>query len=123
MSRFAVALLASTIALPLAAQATPATPPPAATTGYGAWFGSIPDMDHPGPGIRLSGTSPGSPADKAGLLQGDVITSIAGTAMEDLRAMVDVLRKHAPGDTVEVVYRRVLEEKKVKLVLGARPAS
>jgi S1-C subfamily serine protease len=111
------------LAAPLAAQAPTTAPPPAASTGYGAWFGSIPNMDHAGTGILLSGTSPGSPAEKAGLERGDVILRIAGTPMVDLAAMVEVLRRHAPGDTVQVVYRRVLEEKTVKLVLGSRPAS
>jgi S1-C subfamily serine protease len=80
-------------------------------------------MDHAGDGILLSGTSPGSPAEKAGLRAGDLILSIGGEAMPDLRAMVDLLRKRAPGDTVEVVFRRVIEEKKVKVVLGTRPGA
>ncbi len=124
MKRLAVALAAVIAAAPLAAQSPPPAPPtPAPTSGYGAWFGSVPNLDHAGDGILLSGTSPGSPAEKAGLRAGDLILSIGGEAMPDLRAMVELLRKRAPGDTVEVVFRRVIEEKKVKVVLGSRPGA
>lgn len=124
MKRLALTLAAVIAAAPLAAQSPPPAPPsPAPTSGYGAWFGSVPNMDHPGAGILLSGTSPGSPAEKAGLRAGDLILSIGGEAMPDLRAMVELLRKRAPGDTVEVVFRRVIEEKKVKVVLGSRPGA
>ena len=123
------ALLCSTallVAAPLAAQAkTDSAPTPApATTGYGAWFGSIPDMVLSGPGIVLEGTTPGSPAAKAGLTKGDVIVAMDGGPVEDLRGMVDVLRAHAPGDTIAVVFWRESDKKQhsVKVVLGTRPA-
>ena len=109
---------------PIAAQATPPAPPPApATTGYGAWFGSIPNMDGSIGGILLEGTSTGSPAEKAGLKAGDRIMSIGGVRMDELRSMVEVLRTRQPGDTVEVVYQRRDALQKVKVVLGVRPAS
>ena len=95
----------------------------ATTTGYGAWFGSIPNMDGSGAGILLEGTSVGSPAEKAGLKAGDRILSIGGVRMVELRSMVDVLRARQPGDTVEVVYQRREAMEKVKVVLGVRPAS
>lgn len=111
---------------PLAAQGTP--PPPApqaapATTGYGAWFGSIPNMDASDGGILLDGTATASPAEKAGLRAGDRLLSIGGVRMDDLSSMVEVLRAKQPGDTVEVLYRRRGEMQKVKVVLGIRPAS
>jgi S1-C subfamily serine protease len=113
-------------ALPLSAQSKSdsTTPPPAPATGYGAWFGSIPDMILSDPGIVLEGTTPGSPAAKAGLKKGDVIVEMAGGPVQDLRDMVDVLRAHAPGDTIKVVFWRDADAKQhtVKVVLGSRPA-
>jgi S1-C subfamily serine protease len=120
--------LVSCIALciaPLTAQSAPAAPPPApqTATGYGAWFGSIPNMDGSTGGILIEGTSVGSPAEKAGLKAGDRILSIGGVRMEELRSMVEVLRARQPGDTVEVVYQRRGTMEKVKVILGVRPAS
>lgn len=111
-------------AAPLAAQARTDSAPPPPTTGYGAWFGSIPDMILTGPGVVLEGTTPGSPAAKAGLRKGDVIVEMAGGPVEDLRGMVEVLRAHAPGDTIAVVFWRDADQKQhtVKVVLGTRPA-
>jgi S1-C subfamily serine protease len=115
-------LALSAAVLPVAAQ-TPAdtTRPPAPTTGYGAWFGSMPDMDSNEAGILLAGVTSGSPADKAGLKKGDLIVSMAGGPVVDLREMVEVLRAHRAGDVIEVVYWRGNEEKKVKVTLGTRP--
>ena len=117
-----LALLAS----PLSAQATPPAPPtpaPPATTGYGAWFGSIPNMDGSTGGILIDGASAGSPAEKAGLKSGDRILSIGGVRLEDLRSMVDLLRAKHPGDTVEVIYQRRGTMEKVKVILGVRTAN
>lgn len=106
-----------------AARGTAPAAPPAVTTGYGAWFGSIPNMDGSSGGILLEGTSTGSPAERAGLKAGDRILSIGGVRMDELRSMVDVLRARQPGDTVEVVYQRRGAMEKVKVILGVRPAS
>lgn len=69
-------------------------------------FGSIPDFNHAGEGVLLSGVIPGSPAEKAGLQQGDLIVEFAGVAIEDLRAFSDVLKGLSPGDEVEVAFVR-----------------
>jgi putative serine protease PepD len=89
--------------------------------GYGAWFGSIPDLNDSGKGVLLEGTSPGSPAAKAGLRKGDLITMMAGDTVGGLRDMVEVLREHAPGETIEVVYQRDGKAHKAKVTLGVRP--
>jgi S1-C subfamily serine protease len=102
--------------------AAPAVPP-APTSGYGAWFGSIPNMDGSAGGILLDGATAGSPAEKAGLKAGDRILSIGGVRMEDLRSMVEVLRARQPGDTVEVIYQRRGTMEKVKVILSTRPTN
>jgi len=110
------------LVLPLGAQSTTdTTRPPPPTTGYGAWFGSVPDMDATAAGVTLAGVSDSSPAAKAGLKKGDRIVAMAGTPVVDLRAMVEVLRSHPPGETIEVVYMRDFLERKVKVTLGKRP--
>ncbi len=129
MHRHAIAAVAASIiaAAPAAAQSRPVDPPlppaPAAPTqtGYGAWFGSIPDMDGSNGGILLSGATPGSPAEKAGLKAGDFLTSMAGKRVEDLAGMVTILRSHKAGDTIDVVFVRGRTEQKTKVILGVRP--
>jgi hypothetical protein len=100
-------------------------PPPAPSGGgrsggYGAYLGSVPDMtENPG-GVRLSGVRGGSPAEKAGLKAGDIITRIGDHAVADLQGMTDALRAYQPGDEVEVVVTRDGQEQKMKVVLGRR---
>lgn len=111
-------------AAPLTAQANTDSTPPAQQTGYGAWFGSIPDMSGSDAGVLLRGTTPESPAAKAGLESGDLIVAMADKPVADLRGMVEVLRAHAPGDTISVVFWRDADarEHTVKVILGTRPA-
>lgn len=128
MRHIGIAMALTLGALPLTAQARPDTtkrpvpvPKPVVTTGYGAWFGSIPEMNSTSAGVTLAGVTDGSPAAKAGLKKGDLIISMAEVPVVDLRAMVEILRAHPPGDTISVVYIRDVTEQKVKVVLGTRP--
>lgn len=117
--RFTTPLLTLLVAAtaPLAAQDNPQD----TGRGYGAWFGSIPDLADAGTGIRLEGTTPGSPAAKAGLRKGDLITVMAGDSVHTLRDMVTVLRLRQPGDTITVAFLRDSKADSVKVVLGVRP--
>lgn len=58
---------------------------------------------------------PGSPADIAGLVGGDIITSFNGVTVQDDDQMMDLLRDTPPGKTVELVYSRDGETKKTQL--------
>jgi membrane-associated protease RseP (regulator of RpoE activity) len=60
-------------------------------------------------------TPPGSAADKAGLLGGDVITSFDGKPIKSESDLNNVLTQTPVGKTVEVVYIRDGEQKTVKL--------
>src|SRR5438552_3260220 len=85
-------------------------------------------------GAKIEGVTPGGPADKAGLKVGDVITKFNGTSLaaaktedEDEsgpgRKLVELARKLAPDDTVQVEYRRGNDTKQATLVaadLGSR---
>jgi S1-C subfamily serine protease len=58
-------------------------------------------------GVTFDSVSPpDSPADKAGLVGGDIITSFDGHAVTDDGQMMDLLRQTPVGKTVEVVYLR-----------------
>lgn len=88
--------------------------------GYGAYLGTIPDFAPVDRGVRLSGVSVGSPAERAGLRQGDVIVGFDGEEVADLYALTDALRAHAAGDTVDVTVLREGEERTLTAVLGSR---
>jgi len=60
-------------------------------------------------------TPPDGPADKAGLLGGDIITSFDGRPVKDENDMTTALRQTPIGKTVEVVYLRDGETKKTQL--------
>jgi aminopeptidase N len=69
-------------------------------------FGTVPDFAFPGPGVRVTGTTPDSPAARAGIKEGDVVLSIGGQPVAHLQGFSDVLRTLVPGQTVQVVLRR-----------------
>ena len=64
------------------------------------------------PGVRITGVTPGWPADRGGLRAGDRLVSIDGVAVLGntgelrLRNARELLRRLQPGTTVEIGYRR-----------------
>ena len=58
---------------------------------------------------------PGGPADLAGLIGGDIITSFDGHLLKDEDQMEDLLRATPTGKTVDVIYIRDGETKTTKL--------
>lgn len=100
-----------------------AAPPPAAPSGghgYGAYFGSIPDFGEDVKGVLLAGVREGSPAEKAGIKKGDVITRFNGVAVLNLQDLTVALRACAPGDVVEVEALRAGAPVKVQATLQKR---
>jgi hypothetical protein len=57
-------------------------------------------------GLLVMGAQPGSPADGAGLVRGDVVLSIDGVVLETPGNLQRLIRSKAPGDVIEVVYYR-----------------
>lgn len=61
----------------------------------------------------------GSPAEKAGLKDGDILLSIAGQALDERHSVTRVLSRSAPGETVEIeVLRKSGKRETLSLVLG-----
>ncbi|XNZ01436.1 S1C family serine protease [Micrococcus luteus] len=61
----------------------------------------------------------GSPADKAGLKQGDVVTKVDGTPVQDSESLTATVRQFAPGDEAEVTVRRNGKEQTLKVAFAA----
>jgi S1-C subfamily serine protease len=82
---------------------------------YGAWIS--PSTASGDPAIV-----PGSPAEKAGLQAGDIITSIDGHRIDAGAGLDDVLSLFKPEDTLTLQVLRNGETISVPITLGTRPA-
>lgn len=60
----------------------------------------------------------GSPADKAGLRDGDVITNINGVEVGPRGGVSSLIAEYAPGDTIEIKYVRGDDSRSTKVTLG-----
>ncbi|MBI4528045.1 MAG: M20/M25/M40 family metallo-hydrolase [Deltaproteobacteria bacterium] len=69
---------------------------------YGAYLGIIPDFAEQAQGIRLAGVRQGSPAEAAGLQEGDVIVQFAERKVKTLEDLTTALRSRHPGEKVEI---------------------
>jgi putative serine protease PepD len=64
------------------------------------------DMTAEGPGAQVGAVTNGSPADQAGLQEGDVITEVDGSPISDATQLIVTIRSQAPGDTVNLTVER-----------------
>ncbi|HEX8648187.1 MAG TPA: trypsin-like peptidase domain-containing protein [Thermoleophilaceae bacterium] len=78
--------------------------------------------DSPSGGAEIGSTVPGGPADRAGLLAGDVIKKVGGEDVDESSDVSAIIATRAPGDEVEVEVDRGGTVEKVKVRLGERPA-
>jgi hypothetical protein len=88
--------------------------------GSGAWLGTVPDFAGAARGVLLGGVTAGSPAEAAGLRRGDVLIRLGDHEIGDLEAFTEALRRHQPGDEVELVVLRDGAELNVRATLGRR---
>lgn len=88
-----------------------------------AYFGSIPDMGaSDGDGMRISGVSPGGPAERAGLKGGDLIIEFGGHAVKNIYDYTDAIGAFKAGDEVTLILLRGPSRERVtlKVTLGRR---
>ncbi len=89
-------------------------------SGYGPDFGSIPDFTEIPNGVRFADVRPGSPAAKAGLKAGDILTEFDGKRIQNLYDFTYALRAKKPGQEVLVKVLRGTETIEAKVLLTAR---
>jgi serine protease Do len=72
-------------------------------------------------GALVSEPQPNSPAVKAGIQAGDVITAVNGTAIKDAKELARQIGSMAPGSTVKLTVWRKGEQKTFSVALGELP--
>jgi aminopeptidase YwaD len=92
-----------------------------ASTGYGPYFGSVPDFGAVANGVRFSDVRDGSPAAKAGFKGGDILIEFDGHKIDNLYDFTYALRQHKPGDTVIVKVLRSDKPMQAEVLLTKRP--
>jgi hypothetical protein len=69
-------------------------------------LGVVPDYAFAGSGMRISGVSPGKPAEKAGLVAGDVVVELGGMPVRDMTSYMTALSSFSKGQKAKVVFVR-----------------
>jgi putative serine protease PepD len=78
---------------------------------------------NPNGGVQLSDVTAGGPAANAGLRSGDVLIKIDGVPLTEPTDLIALVRKYAPGESVNVEYRRgsaALKSVRVTLAADAK---
>jgi putative serine protease PepD len=70
----------------------------------------------------IAGVRGGTPAAKAGLKKGDVVTSLGGHTISTPDELASVINSYKPGDTVTVTYKRGGQSHSVQVKLATRPS-
>ena len=73
-------------------------------------------------GVVLSEAVPGSPAARAGLRQGDVITALDGQPIRRTEDLRDQLARKKVGDAIALTVRRGGQQQSVQVQLSPRPS-
>jgi serine protease Do len=83
------------------------------------WLGIVLDPDAVPPMIIR--VDPGSPAAAVGLLEGDILTEVAGEALEKgTEDLLERLGKRQPGERFSLTIERAGETRKLRPILGSR---
>ncbi|MFQ5628432.1 MAG: M20/M25/M40 family metallo-hydrolase [bacterium] len=89
--------------------------------GFRVYVGTIPDYAETDvEGLKLSGVSSGSPAEKIGLQGGDIITKFGEREIKNIYDYTYALQDFKPGDEIDIMVKRGNEELTFKMKLQAR---
>lgn len=71
-------------------------------------------------GIEITRVAPGSPAEEAGLREGDLFRAIDGEKVESVEAVIDRVGDAEPGDELTFTIEREGRERDIEVELGER---
>jgi len=74
-------------------------------------------------GVLVRDVALGGPADKAGVLRGDLILEFDGVKIDTFKRLVGVVTKTKPAQTVALRVKRADGEEKLNMTLGVKPPS
>ncbi|HKG03827.1 MAG TPA: trypsin-like peptidase domain-containing protein [Conexibacter sp.] len=74
-----------------------------------------------GSGAQLAGVASDTPAEQAGLQEGDTIVALDGAPVDDANALAAAIGGHKPGDEVRVTVERDGARQTVTVELGTQP--
>ena len=102
------------------AMGTYSSPPRALAGQKQGFLGVKPQTAINGEGVLLVEVTPGGGGEAAGLLNGDVIKSLAGNRVDDVTDLVNEIRNHQPGDSIEIDFVRNGRRLQTRAVLADR---
>jgi putative serine protease PepD len=79
-------------------------------------------IDKTATNARIASVRSGTPAAKAGLKAGDVVTSFGSTKISTPDELASAVNAHKPGDQVAVTYTRDGKSSSVQVTLATRPS-
>lgn len=91
---------------------------PAEPAKGGAWLGV--ELQNSDDGVTVGSVAEGSPAAKAGLKTGDVITKLAGKGVGSTGDIISRVRESAPGDKLKLTIQRDGKEENLDVILAAK---
>ena len=72
-------------------------------------------------GAFISAIEPDTPADQAGLREGDIIINFGDRALDENNPFVNALYDHAPGETVPLIIQRGDQQLELEVTLDEQP--
>jgi thiol-disulfide isomerase/thioredoxin len=105
---------AAVIAVPTDAPAQSSSPRP--------WLGIAMDANADAAGVRVGHVVRGSPADRAGLQEGDRIVRIAGATVTQGPEVASAVAAHAVGEAIEVAFARSGRLQSARVTLARMPS-
>jgi len=81
---------------------------------------TVDTADTGGAGAKILKVTDRSPAARAGLRNGDLVTDVAGEPVADGIALIVAIRAHQPGDTVAFTVRRGGSVMRLPITLGSQ---
>ncbi|MCX6148982.1 MAG: M20/M25/M40 family metallo-hydrolase [Ignavibacteriales bacterium] len=89
-------------------------------TKFKVYIGTTPDFGAQVDGYKISGVTDGSPAQKSGLLAGDIIIEFGKKKVSNIYDYMYAMNEFSPGEKVEIVVMRGEEKLNLTLELAAK---
>ncbi|HEV8483099.1 MAG TPA: M28 family peptidase [Blastocatellia bacterium] len=83
--------------------------------GFAVYLGTVPNYSDQSDGLKLDGIRAGSPAERAGLQAGDVVTKLGSVPVKNVYDYTYALGELKAGEEIEVVLRRDGREVRLKI--------